>query len=146
MNLQEIKELLKSIKDTDIEEIQHQSGENFLYLKKSGVKAIMLPDAKDAVEAKVKVKNENEENNKLMLIAIKSTMVGTFASAQSNDKLPFVREGDNIVIGQKIGQIEAMKIIKDIISNTKGKISKILVSNGQSVEYGQKLFLVDTSK
>ncbi len=141
MNLQEIKELLKSIKGTDIEEIQYQSGENSLYLKKTDVKAI-VPDAKDAAAAK----NKKEEDKKLVLIAIKSTMVGTFASAQSSDKPPFVREGDNIVVGQKIGQIEAMKIIKDILSDIKGKISKILVSNGQSVEYGQKLFLVDTSK
>jgi biotin carboxyl carrier protein len=141
MNLQEIKELLKSIKDTDIEEIQYQAGENSLYLKKTDVKAI-VSDAKEATEAK----NKKEEDKKLVLIAIKSTMVGTFASAQSNDKPPFVREGDNIIVGQKIGQIEAMKIIKDVLSNINGKISKILVSNGQSVEYGQKLFLVDTSK
>jgi acetyl-CoA carboxylase biotin carboxyl carrier protein len=141
MNSQEIKELLKSIKNTDIEEIQYQSGRNSLYLKKTDVKAI-APDAKEVVE----IKNKKEEDKKLTLVPIKSTMVGTFASAQSNDTPPFVREGDNIVVGQKVGQIEAMKIIKDILSNIKGRISKILVSNGQSVEYGQKLFLVDTSK
>ncbi|BAG13671.1 acetyl-CoA carboxylase biotin carboxyl carrier protein [Candidatus Endomicrobiellum trichonymphae] len=145
MNSQEVKELLKSIKDTDIEEIQYQSGDNSLYLKKTDVKAI-APDVKEAIETEVKVKNKKEEDKKIVLTAIKSTMVGTFASAQSNDKPPFVREGDNIVVGQKIGQIEAMKIIKDILSNIKGRISKILVSNGQSVEYGQELFLVDTSK
>jgi acetyl-CoA carboxylase biotin carboxyl carrier protein len=143
MNSQEIKELLKSIKNTDIEEIQYQSGKSSLYLKKTDVKAVAA-DVKEVAEAKIK--NKKEEDKKLTLIAIKSTMVGTFASAQSNDKPPFVREGDDIVVGQKVGQIEAMKIIKDILSNIKGKISKILVSNGQSVEYGQKLFLVDTSK
>ncbi len=143
MNSQEIKELLKSIQNTDIEEIQYQSGENSLYLKKTDVKAI-APDVKEVAEARAK--NKKEEDKKLTLIAIKSIMVGTFASAQSNDKLPFVREGDTIGVGQKIGQIEAMKVIKDVISNIKGRISKILVSNGQSVEYGQKLFLVDTSK
>jgi acetyl-CoA carboxylase biotin carboxyl carrier protein len=143
MNLQEIKELLKSIKNTDIEEIQYQSGENSLYLKKTDVKAI-APDVREVAEAKVK--NKKEEDKKLTLIAIKSTMVGTFASTQSNDKPPFVREGDTIDVGQKIGQIEAMKITKDILSNIKGRISKILISNGQSVEYGQKLFLVDTNK
>jgi acetyl-CoA carboxylase biotin carboxyl carrier protein len=144
MNSQEIKELLRSIKDTDIEEIKYQSGENSLYLKRNDVKAI-VPDAKETAETRIEIKNKKEEDKKLVLTAIKSTMVGTFASAQNNDKPPFVREGDNIVVGQKIGQIEAMKIIKDILSNIKGKISKILVSNGQSVEYGQKLFLVDTS-
>ncbi|MDR0800468.1 MAG: hypothetical protein LBN01_02920 [Endomicrobium sp.] len=141
MNPQEIKEFLKSIKDTDIEEIQYQSGEDSLYFKKTDVKAIVL-DVKEDTEIRAK----EEENKKLSLITIKSTMVGTFASAQSNDKPPFVREGDNVTVGQKVGQIEAMKIIKDVHSNIKGKISKVLVSNGQSVEYGQELFIVDTSK
>jgi biotin carboxyl carrier protein len=140
MNLQEIKELLKSIRNTDIEEIQYQSGKNSLYLKKTDVKTTAL-NVKGLAETKNK-----EEDKKLTLFAIKSTMVGTFANAQSNDKPPFVREGDNIIVGQKIGQIEAMKITKDILSNIKGRVSKILVSNGQSVEYGQKLFLVDTGK
>ncbi len=48
-------------------------------------------------------------------------------------------------IGQKVGAIEAMKIIKDVMSTTKGKVVKISVTNGQSVEYGQELFLVDTA-
>jgi acetyl-CoA carboxylase biotin carboxyl carrier protein len=71
-------------------------------------------------------------------------MVGTFASAPSNDKPPFVIEGSEVKQGQKVGQVEAMKIIKDVQSNVKGKIVKVIVSNGESVEYGQDLFLVET--
>jgi biotin carboxyl carrier protein len=140
MNTQEIKEFLRSIKDTDIEEVQYQSGNNSIYLKKTGIEPIMTPIVSDN---SIKTK---EEEKKQTIIVIKSTMVGTFASAQSNDKPPFVMEGDIVTVRQKIGQIEAMKIIKDVYSNVKGKIIKILVSNGQSVEYGQKLFLIDTSK
>lgn len=140
MNLQEIKEFLKSIKNTDIEEMQYQSGEDSLYFKKTDIEAITSVTKEIAID---KVKKEEKE--KFSLVAIKSTMVGTFANAQSNDKPPFVKEEDDIIVGQKIGQVEAMKIIKDVNSNIKGKISKILVSNGQSVEYGQELFLVDTS-
>jgi acetyl-CoA carboxylase biotin carboxyl carrier protein len=47
------------------------------------------------------------------------------------------------VPGQKIGVIEAMKIIKDVTSNVQGKIVKVCVKNGQSVEYGQELFVID---
>ncbi|MDR3256444.1 MAG: hypothetical protein LBT18_02150 [Endomicrobium sp.] len=140
MNLQEIKEFLKSIKNTDIEEMQYQSVEDSLYFKKTDIEAITSVTKEIAID---KVKKEEKE--KFSLVAIKSTMVGTFANAQSNDKPPFVKEEDDIIVGQKIGQVEAMKIIKDVNSNIKGKISKILVSNGQSVEYGQELFLVDTS-
>ena len=79
-------------------------------------------------------------------VVIKSTMVGTFANAASNDKPPFVKEGSVVEPGQKVGQIEAMKIIKDVHSKVKGKVVKIYVSNGESVEYGQDLFLIDTGK
>ena len=54
-------------------------------------------------------------------------------------------EGNHIEVGQKIGAIEAMKIIKDVMSTAKGKVIKTCVVNGQSVEYGQELFLVDTA-
>ena len=72
-------------------------------------------------------------------------MVGTFYNAPAHDKPPYIVEGSHIEIGQKIGAIEAMKIIKDVMSTAKGKVIKICVSNGQSVEYGQELFLVDTA-
>jgi biotin carboxyl carrier protein len=139
MNPQEIKDFLKSIKDTDIEEMQYNSGDNSLYFKKSCVESI-IPILKEIpVEKK-------EEKKKQTIIPIKSKMVGTFAGVQSNDKEPLLKEGDNIAEGQKIGQIEAMKIIKDIHSDIKGKIVKILIANGQPVEYGQELFLVDVGK
>jgi len=141
MNPQKIKEFLKSIKDTDIEEMRYQSEEDFLYFKKGNV-TVPIPMA-PSVENEIIIKEEKKERKKLALISIKSTMVGTFINVQSNNKLPLVKEGDNIVIGQKIGQIEAMKIIKDVYSNAKGKVLKVLVSNGQAVEYGQELFLVD---
>ncbi|MDR1784465.1 MAG: hypothetical protein LBQ99_01865 [Endomicrobium sp.] len=141
MNPQKIKEFLKSIKDTDIEEMRYQSEEDFLYFKKSNV-TVPIPMA-SSVENEIIIKEEKKEREKLALISIKSTMVGTFINVQNNNKLPLVKEGDNIVIGQKIGQIEAMKIIKDVYSNAKGKVLKVLVSNGQAVEYGQELFLVD---
>ncbi|MDR2676759.1 MAG: hypothetical protein LBC05_01960 [Endomicrobium sp.] len=138
MNSQKIKEFLKSIKDTDIEEVRYKVMDDFLYFKKTDVKT--LPEKKD-IENTCKKK----EAKKLLPVIIKSAMVGTFVSTYNNDKLPFVKEGDDVVIGQKIGQIEAMKIIKDIYSNVNGKISKIMVSNGEFVEYGQELFFVETN-
>jgi biotin carboxyl carrier protein len=139
MNPQEIKEFLKSIKDTDIEELQYQNGGDSFYFKKSEV-TVLPPEIKA-----VPVEHEKpKEDAKPFIVAIKSTMVGTFANAQSNDKPPLVREGCEVEPGQKVGQIEAMKIIKDVTSKIKGKIVKVCVSNGESVEYGQKLFLVET--
>jgi len=140
MTPQEIKEFLKTIKETDIEELQYQNGEDSFYFKKSEVEAV-LPEAKPA--APIVEKEKPKEEAKPQVLAIKSTMVGTFANASSNDKPPLVRVGSEIEPGQKIGQIEAMKIIKDVTAKVKGKIVKVLVSNGESVEYGQELFLVE---
>ncbi|GHT52617.1 acetyl-CoA carboxylase biotin carboxyl carrier protein subunit [Endomicrobiia bacterium] len=142
MNLQEIKDFLKSIKNTDIEEMQYQSGDSSLYFKKTDVEPVISIAKESALEKE----EEKEEEKKQTFIAVKSTMVGTFSSAQSSDGALFAKEGDVITVGQKIGQIEAMKIIKDVNSEIKGKIVEVFISNGQSVEYGQKLFLVDTSK
>ena len=130
MNINDIKTFLESIRDTDIEEMEFEVGDTSLYIKKSEI------TPKKEVPKKVVEKN--------ITVSIKSKMVGTFYSAPANDRPPFVIEGSHVEVGQKIGTIEAMKIIKDVISTTKGKILKVLVANGQTVEYGQKLFLVDT--
>lgn len=141
MNPQEIKDFLKSIHNTDIEELHFESGENSLYFKKNNVEAVI-----PVVKVKEIVQNEKVAAPKSTITAVKSTMVGTFANAQNNDKPPFVMEGDSVKQGQKVGQIEAMKIIKDVNSPISGKVVKVCVSNGESVEYGQDLYLVDTSK
>jgi biotin carboxyl carrier protein len=138
MNPQEIKEFLKSIKHTDIEEMEYHSGDHSLYFKKSEVETVAAP----VVSVKEVVVESKKTEEKDSIVPIKSTMVGTFGSLPDGD----IKEGDNITIGQKIGQIEAMKIIKDVKTKVKGKIIKTLVSKGQAIEYGQELFLVDTSK
>ncbi|MDR1721039.1 MAG: hypothetical protein LBR09_01410 [Endomicrobium sp.] len=148
MDLQEIKEFLKSTKNTDIEEMRYQNDKYYIYFKKSDATMTATDKASETViidKDKEEKKEDKKEEEKLPPTYIKSPMVGTFISVQNNDKYPFVKEGDNITVGQKIGQIEAMKIIKDVHSNAKGKILKVLVSNGQAVEYGQELFLVDNA-
>jgi acetyl-CoA carboxylase biotin carboxyl carrier protein len=141
MNPQEIKEFLKAIKHTDIEEMEYHSGDNSLYFKKSEIEHAQHPlvSVKEVIE-------EKKIQEKDFIVPIKSRMVGIFSISSGADKPSFVKEGDIVTVDQKVGQIEAMKIIKDVKAKIKGKIVKILVSNGQAVEYGQELFLVDTSK
>ncbi|MDR2399329.1 MAG: hypothetical protein LBD61_02680 [Endomicrobium sp.] len=141
MNPQEIKEFLKSIKHTDIEEMEYHSGDSFLYFKKSEIEYVQRP-----VVCVKEVVEEKKVQEKDFIIPIKSRMVGIFSISSEADKPSFVKEGDIVTIDQKVGQIEAMKIIKDVKAKIKGKIVKVLVSDGQAVEYGQELFLVDTSK
>jgi acetyl-CoA carboxylase biotin carboxyl carrier protein len=77
------------------------------------------------------------------LPAIKSPMVGTFYSAAAPGQPPFVGVGDGIAVGQVVCIIEAMKLMNEIHSDVAGRVVKILVTNGQPVEYGQTLFLID---
>jgi biotin carboxyl carrier protein len=132
MNVEELRNFLGALKHTDIEELRMESGGNKIFFRKSDVVPIAGPKA----EVKVAVPEKQ-------LIPFKSPMVGTFYHSRSSDHPPFVIEGNHIVPGQKIGIIEAMKIIKDVASNVKGKIVKVCVKNGQSVEYGQELFVID---
>jgi acetyl-CoA carboxylase biotin carboxyl carrier protein len=77
------------------------------------------------------------------LVALESPMVGTFYRAPSPNAEPFVNEGDVVKEGQVLCIIEAMKLMNEIEAKVGGRIAKILVDNGQAVEYGQPLFLID---
>jgi acetyl-CoA carboxylase biotin carboxyl carrier protein len=76
------------------------------------------------------------------LIPIKSPMVGTFYSAASPDSKPFVSIGSAVEEETEVCTIEAMKNFLPIKADTRGTIAKILVTNGQTVQFGQPLFLV----
>lgn len=73
---------------------------------------------------------------------IKSPLVGTFYVAPAEDADPFVAVGDTVKKGQTIAIVEAMKLMNDIESDFDGVIQEVLVSNGETVEYGQPLFRV----
>lgn len=135
MNQTELKEFLASIKNTDIEELRLETGESRIFFRKSET-AVQLPPVEKTEKKPLAAENK--------IVSFKSPMVGTFFHSASSDHPPFVIEGNHVVPGQKIGIIEAMKIIKDVASNVKGKIVKVCVKNGQSVEYGHELFLIDT--
>ena len=76
-------------------------------------------------------------------ITIEAPMVGTFYRASSPTAEPYVREGDVVKEGQILCIIEAMKLMNEIETRAGGRIAKILVDNGQPVEYGQPLFLIE---
>lgn len=76
---------------------------------------------------------------------VKSPIVGTLYSAPSPDADQYVKLGQNVEVGTTLCIIEAMKLMNEIESDASGKIIKILVENGQPVEYGQTLFILETA-
>ena len=75
--------------------------------------------------------------------AVKSPMVGTFYRASSPGATPFVEVGSTVKVGQTLCILEAMKILNEIEAEVAGTVTQILVNNGDAVEFGQTLFVIE---
>ena len=108
-----------------------------------GLKIKMEKDNKEKTVEKVLQTEKNEvkieENYKL----IKAPMVGTFYGSSSPKAEPFVKIGDKVKKGQVVCIVEAMKLMNEIESEYSGKIKEILVKDGEPVEYGTDLFIIE---
>ena len=135
MDHKELQEFVSGLQDADIRELTVESGETMIHFKKQSA-ATLLASTATPVAAPAPVKKE--------LAQIKSPMVGTFYHSRPADRPPFVMVGNHVGTGQKVGVIEAMKVLKEVTAGVKGKIVEVLVETGRPVEYGQPLFLVDT--
>ena len=76
-------------------------------------------------------------------IVIKSPMVGSFYRAPAPDAPPFAEVGQDIEVGQVVCIIEAMKLMNEIKSEVAGRVTEVLLQNGEAVEFGQPLFFVE---
>jgi acetyl-CoA carboxylase biotin carboxyl carrier protein len=86
-----------------------------------------------------------EEKPSAHLLEVRSPIVGTFYRAPSPNADPYIQVGQNVAVGTVLCIIEAMKLMNEIESEVTGKVVKIMVENGQPVEYNQVLFLVEPS-
>jgi len=84
----------------------------------------------------------NPASEEPQLIPIKSIMVGTFYAASNPDAEPFVKVGSRVDEETDVCVIEAMKVFNTLKAECKGTIARVMVTNGQAVEFGQELFLV----
>jgi acetyl-CoA carboxylase biotin carboxyl carrier protein len=89
-----------------------------------------------------KISTEPTEIKEDNIYYVKAPMVGTFYRAPDPSSPPYVEEGDKVEKNQVLCIIEAMKLMNEIESEVEGIVEKILVENGQPVEYGQKLFAI----
>jgi acetyl-CoA carboxylase biotin carboxyl carrier protein len=88
---------------------------------------------------------ESHESPSGHLVEVVSPMVGTFYRAPAPDAPPYVDVGARVGTGSVLCIIEAMKLMNELESEVGGTVAKIMVENGQPVEYGQVLFLIDPS-
>ena len=141
-------EIIEKIQGTKIEEVEFETKEGRIKIrqyvgpKKEVVSAPQpIVEVKEEIKTSAPVEVEKEKSQKYHVI--KSPLVGTFYRAPSPGAPPFVEEGDTVSKGQVLCIIEALKVMNEIESDVDGKIVKILVENGQPVEYGQELFYIE---
>lgn len=149
-NIDEIKELIQALdnsKLTDLE-ITGEDGEK-LCLKKKADKCYSVPatvavpvqelqTAEKAVDDSVQEKSEKSDGR-----TIDCPMVGVFYAASSPDAEPYVSVGSRVKKGDVVCIIEAMKLMNEVVASDNGIITEVLAENGDLVEFGQPLFVIE---
>jgi acetyl-CoA carboxylase biotin carboxyl carrier protein len=142
MELEDLKELIELLKETDITELQLEKDGTKVKIKREKLlSSIEMPIHKSTVFQEKIVAETEEETQRL--ITITSPIVGTFYRSPSPEASPFVEVGLKVNKGQVLCIVEAMKLMNEIESDVEGVVVKILVENGQPVEYGEPLFLIE---
>jgi acetyl-CoA carboxylase biotin carboxyl carrier protein len=142
MELEDLKELIELLKDTDITELQVEKEGTKVKIKREKIfTSLEMPMHKPAV-LQDKIVTETEEETR-RLVTITSPIVGTFYRSPSPEAQPFVEMGTSVNKSQVLCIVEAMKLMNEIESDVDGIVVKILVENGQPVEYGEPLFLIE---
>ena len=149
MDIRKVKKLIELLEESDVAEIEIHEGEESVRISR-GSTAVIAPMAAPVAAAPMAAPAPAAApvaapaaEPEIQGHAVRSPMVGTFYSAPSPEASAFVKEGDTVSAGQTLCIIEAMKILNQIESDKAGKVTKILVENGQPVEFDQPLFIIE---
>jgi len=146
MNIDEIRELILLLDQTSVTDLEVQKDDYRLSLKKSGAANTTPAVSGDTASTAASRPAEDTAGELPMsdnVTEILSPMVGTFYASPSPDSEPFVSEGEHVEAGKTLCILEAMKLFNEIKSDFSGTVVKVLVENGEPVEYGQILFLIE---
>ena len=152
MDIRKIKKLIELIEESDIAEIEIHEGEESVRLSRISSTAPMVaaapanaaqPAAAPASAAAPAAPAAEEKAEELSGHVVNSPMVGTFYRSASPGAKAFVEVGQKVNSGDTLCIIEAMKSLNQIESDASGTVTKILVENGQPVEYNQPLFIIE---
>ncbi len=141
MNIEEIKELVKIMKDADLTMIKVSEDDFKICLKKEINKTYVTNGTNPSELITV----SREDDSKLQssdYAEIKSPMVGIFYRSSSPQEDPYVEVGTKVKKGDVLCIIEAMKVMNEITSEIDGEIAEISIENGELVEYGATMFKV----
>ncbi len=146
MDLRKLKTLIDLVSDSNVSELEITEAEGKVRIVKGSPMQAMqyaMPAPLAPVPAAVALEPLAAAAPVETGHTVKSPMVGTFYRAASPEAKSFVEIGDGIKVGQTICIIEAMKILNEIEADRAGVVTQILCVNGQAVEYGQPLFVIE---
>jgi acetyl-CoA carboxylase biotin carboxyl carrier protein len=150
MDFQKIKRIIKMVEEADIASLKISSDDSTIEVTKATQVVAQAPNVVTTVQAQapaapVAVQAEPEGVADAVDdgdIVIESPMVGTVYLAPKPEEPNFVSAGQTVSKGSVLCLVEAMKLFNEIESEVSGSVTKILVENGQTVEYGQPLFAI----
>ena len=151
MDLRKLKTLIDLVSESNVSELEITEAEGKVRIVKGGVSmvqhyapnmAMLAPTPAMPNHPPVAVA-EVAEPAVASGHMVKSPMVGTFYRSSSPGAKAFVEVGDEIKAGETICIVEAMKILNEIEADKSGTVTKVMCDNGQAVEYGQALFVIE---
>ena len=149
MDLRKLKTLIELVETSGIAELEIQEGEERVRITRATAPAastVLVPAAPMAAALPAAPASMGTEAPSAPVHeghVVKSPMVGTFYRSASPGAKAFVEVGDTVAQGDALCIIEAMKLMNEIEADGAGTIKAILVENGQAVEFGQPLFVID---
>jgi acetyl-CoA carboxylase biotin carboxyl carrier protein len=162
MNQKELKELIDFLIEKDITEFELERGDVKVRIKRGApepvspspaerIITVQTPSPLPQVQAPPTVPPPATPAPAVApvpedLHMVRSPIVGTYYESPSPGSPPFVKPGDMVEVGQIICIVEAMKLMNEIEADASGEIVKMLVANGQPIEYGQELFAIRPKK
>ena len=133
-----IKELVDNLKEFELTELEYQDGQTKIKVSKAS-KGIELGKTSSIVSPNKSVLKSSDESEG---VRVKSPIIGTAYLAPEPGAKKFVEVGDKIKKGQTVMIVEAMKTMNHVPSTSDGEVKKILIADGQPVEFGQTLVIL----
>lgn len=153
MDIRKVKKLIELLEESGVAEIEIHEGEESVRISRQTHAVASMPvaapvmapaaPAQTATAAAPSATAAGGAEEELSGHIVRSPMVGAFYRAPSPNAKPFVEVGDQVKVGDTLCIIEAMKLLNQIEADKSGVIKKILVENGQPVEYNEPLFVIE---
>lgn len=143
MNINEMKELIREVSNSGIDEFQYEENGVKLSLSKGKGSTVVKEYVSENYSASKVEDTGMAETIDCDTKTVKSPLVGTVYIAPAEGEEPFVSVGDSVKKGQVLAIVEAMKLMNEIESEYDGVIKEICVNNEEAVEFGQTLFVLE---